>query len=286
MPPFEFIDNGEIVGFDIDLARMFAKSLGVELEVVDTAWAGVIASLYSQKFDMIWSALPITDARLKAINFSQVYATDQPVFLIRADDDKIKSLADFKGKVLGTQLNTSIEEQSKALSEKEKLNLDIKLYDHIDTAYLDLANGNLDIVTTAITNFSELDKKMPGKFKIMHQLPPQPPDGGGHAQAGSRSAGGGRRVHHQDQGLGRTGGASEEVVRLRDGSTEVGIDRLGRRLCSARPFAPIGGDARCDRLVATRCSAFAIGANGEFARGRMRRPRLRRGVVDLLQTGR
>ena len=172
MPPFEFIDNGEIVGFDIDLARMFAKSLGVELEVVDTAWAGVIASLYSQKFDMIWSALPITDARLKAINFSQVYATDQPVFLIRADDDKIKSLADFKDKVLGTQLNTSIEEQSKALSEKEKLNLDIKLYDHIDTAYLDLANGNLDIVTTAITNFSELDKKMPGKFKIIYQLPP------------------------------------------------------------------------------------------------------------------
>lgn len=172
VPPFEYIDKGEIVGFDIDLARMFAESLGVELEVIDTAWAGVVASLYSKKFDMIWSALPITDARLKAMNFSQVYATDQPVFLVTADNTEIKGLADFKGKVLGTQLNTSIEEQSKMLSEKENLGLDIKLYDHIDAAYLDLANGNLDIVTTAITGFSELEKKVPGKYKIVYQLPP------------------------------------------------------------------------------------------------------------------
>ena len=56
-PPFEFIENGEIVGFDIDLSRMFAEHIGVELDVIDTAWAGVIPSLYTKKFDMIWSAM-------------------------------------------------------------------------------------------------------------------------------------------------------------------------------------------------------------------------------------
>ena len=172
VPPMEFIDKGEIVGFDIDLSKMFAKSIGVEFEPIDTQWSGVIPSLYAQKFDMIWSAMPITDERLKAVTFSKVYAVDQPVFIVRGDDDKIKGVDDFKDKVLGTQLNSSIEEQTTKLSKDKNLNMDIKLYDHIDAAYLDLSNKNLDLVTTSKNAFAELDKKLPGKYKIIYDLPP------------------------------------------------------------------------------------------------------------------
>ena len=171
-PPYEFIKDGAIVGFDIDLSRKFAESLGVELEVIDTQWSGVIPSLYSQKFDLIWSAMPITPAREKAVTFSPVYATDRPVFLIRADETAIKSVEDFKGKRLGSQLNSSVAEQSKKLSDEKGLGLDIKLYDAITSAYLDLQNGNLDIVTTSGDAFSEVDKASPGKFKIVYELPP------------------------------------------------------------------------------------------------------------------
>jgi polar amino acid transport system substrate-binding protein len=171
-PPYEFIQNGEIVGFDIDLARAFAQSIGVELEVVDTQWSGVIPSLYSQKFDMIWSAMPITPDREKAVTFSPPYTTDQPVFLIRPDDDSIKSTDDFKGKRLGSQLNSSVAEQSQKLSDEKNLGMDIKLYDAIAAAYLDLSNGNLDIVTTSRDSFTELEKTSPGKFKVVFELPP------------------------------------------------------------------------------------------------------------------
>ena len=54
-PPFEYIDAGKIVGFDIDITNKFAESLGVKAEFIDTAWSGVIPSLYTKKFDMIWS---------------------------------------------------------------------------------------------------------------------------------------------------------------------------------------------------------------------------------------
>lgn len=171
-PPYEFIKDGQIVGFDIDLSRKFAQSLGVELEVIDTQWSGVVPSLYSKKFDMIWSAMPITPAREKAVTFSPPYTTDQPIFLIRPDDASIKSVENFKGKRLGSQLNSSVAEQSQKLSDEKKLGMEIKLYDAIATAYLDLANGNLDIVTTSRDAYTELDKASPGKFKAVYQLPP------------------------------------------------------------------------------------------------------------------
>jgi polar amino acid transport system substrate-binding protein len=171
-PPYEFLENGKIVGFDIDLARKFAESLGVELEVIDTQWSSVIPSLYSKKFDMIWSAMPITEARKKAVTFSPPYSADWPVFLIRADDATIKSVDDFKGKKLGSQLNSSVAEQSKKLSDEKGFGLDIKLYDAIAAAYLDLSNRNLDIVTTSGDAFAEFEKKTPGKFKVIYELPP------------------------------------------------------------------------------------------------------------------
>lgn len=172
VPPMEFIENGEIVGFDIDLSRMFAKSIGVEFEPIDTQWSGVIPSLYAQKFDMIWSAMPITEERLKAVTFSKVYSVDQPVFIVLSDNDTIKGVEDFKDKVIGTQLNSSIGEQTAKLSKDMNLNMEIKLYDHTDEAFLDLSNKNLDIVTTSKVHFAELEQKLPGKYKIVFDLPP------------------------------------------------------------------------------------------------------------------
>jgi polar amino acid transport system substrate-binding protein len=171
-PPYEFIKDGEIVGFDIDLSRLFAESLGVDLEVIDTNWSGVIPSLYTKKFDMIWSAMPITENRAKAVTFSPPYTTDAPIFLIRPDDDSIKSVDDFKGKRLGSQLNSSVAEQSQKLSDEKGLGMDITLYDAIATAYLDLQNGNLDIVTTSKDAFTVLDQQQPGRFKPIFELPP------------------------------------------------------------------------------------------------------------------
>ncbi len=171
-PPYEFDDHGEINGFDIELAQLFAKSIGVKLSVIDTAWAGVIPSLYADKFDLIWSAMPITPARKRAVLFSRVYAVDQPVLIARANDRRETTAADLKGMVLGSQLNSSVEEQAKKLSDDGNLGLDIRLYDHMDAAYLDLNNHNVDVVMTSRSSFSQLIRQRPGLYRIVLSLPP------------------------------------------------------------------------------------------------------------------
>lgn len=170
-PPFEYIDKGKIVGYDIDLTELFAKHLGVELETVDTAWSGVIPSLYTKKFDMIWSAMTITTPRKEAVTFSTPYASDQVEFIARAGDDRIKTIADLNGKVLGTQLNSAAEFQAKELVKQHGLKMEIKSFDHFDGAYLDLKNKNLDVVTSTKLNDKPLFDKNPGVYKVALELP-------------------------------------------------------------------------------------------------------------------
>jgi polar amino acid transport system substrate-binding protein len=170
-PPFEYIENGKIVGFDIELSELFAAHLGVTFEPIDTAWSGVIPSLYVQKFDMIWSAMTITEPRKQAVTFSQPYASDQAEIIVRAGDTSIKTIEDLNGKTLATQLNSAAEHQAKEIIARYKLNTELKAFDHFDAAYLDLKNGNVDAVTSTKLNDRVLFEKMPGSFDVAVELP-------------------------------------------------------------------------------------------------------------------
>jgi polar amino acid transport system substrate-binding protein len=170
-PPFEFIEGGRIVGFDIELSELFAESLGVTFEPVDTAWSGVIPSLYTGRFDMIWSAMTVTEPRKEAVTFSQPYASDQAELIVRAGDDRIRTIADLNGKILATQLNSAAEHQAKELIAAHGLDTKIRAFDHFDGAYLDLVNGNVDVVTSTKLNDRVLFEKMPGAFAVAIELP-------------------------------------------------------------------------------------------------------------------
>src|ERR1700737_879786 len=58
--PYEFFKDGEVMGYDVDIARKFAEKLGVKVTFVDTEWAGIIPALLAKKFDVIISGMPIT----------------------------------------------------------------------------------------------------------------------------------------------------------------------------------------------------------------------------------
>ena len=72
--PFEMRNKkGEIIGFDVDLATHMTKSMGVGLELVNTAWDGIIGALVTKKFDIIMSGMTITQQRNLQINFCDPY---------------------------------------------------------------------------------------------------------------------------------------------------------------------------------------------------------------------
>uniref|UniRef100_A0A7C4EM11 Transporter substrate-binding domain-containing protein n=1 Tax=Fundidesulfovibrio putealis TaxID=270496 RepID=A0A7C4EM11_9BACT len=75
-PPFESTDEkGQPIGLDVDLARMAAKDLGVELEIKDMEWTGLIPALQAGKIDLIISGVTGTLERAKAITFTSAYFT-------------------------------------------------------------------------------------------------------------------------------------------------------------------------------------------------------------------
>jgi polar amino acid transport system substrate-binding protein len=165
-PPFESVDaNGEIIGYDADLTDAFAAYLGVHLSTVDTAWAGVIPSLYSKKFDMIWSAMSITTARKEAVTFSSPYAADQAIWITTAANTSIKDYPDLNGKKLCTQLNSAYESQAKEIIAAKGLQIEIKSFDDFPSAYLALQNGQCDAATSSTLNNLPLNESKPGVFR-------------------------------------------------------------------------------------------------------------------------
>ncbi|QCX34772.1 amino acid ABC transporter substrate-binding protein [Caloramator sp. E03] len=140
-PPMEYRDDkNNLVGFDIDLGNAIGKKLGVNIEWVPTAWDGILPALKAKKFDMILSALSITDERKKEIAFSEPYISGGPIIITKKENSSVSGVDAIKGKVVGVQLGSTGE----VATEKTGVTKEIKKYDKITEAFMDLAAGRID----------------------------------------------------------------------------------------------------------------------------------------------
>ncbi len=94
--PFEMRDRrGEIIGFDVDLAKLMAHYMGVKVTFVNTQWDGIIPALLTDKFDILMSGMTITPERNLQVNFAPPYVViGQTVLLNRKFADRIHSYKD------------------------------------------------------------------------------------------------------------------------------------------------------------------------------------------------
>src|SRR5882672_11106737 len=105
--PFTFRKDGKIIGYDIDLADVICEDLGVKAEIIDTAWTGVIPSLYAKKFDMIMTSLSYTADRMQRVGYSIPYAEASQAMLIRtAEAGATKLVDDLAANEAATKLGT------------------------------------------------------------------------------------------------------------------------------------------------------------------------------------
>lgn len=105
-PPMEYVDNGKRTGFDIELVEALAKAMGKQVEWVDIDFKGLIPGLISKRFDMAVSAIYITDARKKVVDFTDSYYAGGLVALVKDNNTSIKNLADLDGKKVSVQVGT------------------------------------------------------------------------------------------------------------------------------------------------------------------------------------
>jgi polar amino acid transport system substrate-binding protein len=174
--PFAYRDGDQIVGYDIDVAAEFCKTLAVKCTVVDTVWAGIVPALLANKFDFIMGQYSYSPERVASVGFTIPYVDASQALLIRAEDaNKIKTLNDLSGKVLGVKLGspgaTNQEAINAAIAKETGAALaEVRTYDDHPTAYLALADGRVDGVLNSFTTLARLLKDQPGKYAIVSNV--------------------------------------------------------------------------------------------------------------------
>jgi len=141
-PPMEFSDGaGGYIGFDVDLCTALAHKMGLKLQVVSTAWDGIIPGLLGDRYDIIMSAMSITEERLQQVNFTDAYLPG--ILAITAPiDAPITSPDQLAGKIVGVQVDTTGQFAVEEIAGVKE----IKKYPDILTAFQDLAAGRVECV--------------------------------------------------------------------------------------------------------------------------------------------
>lgn len=143
-PPFESRNvDGEIVGFDIDLANHIADELGYKLEITDMKFDGLIGALQNDRVDMVIAGMSATEQRKENVDFSTEYNHSGEMFLTPKGSD-VKSLEDLEGKVVGVQLGTIQEEGANSIIEDEGINFELKSLDDSGALIQEILSGRID----------------------------------------------------------------------------------------------------------------------------------------------
>jgi len=173
-PPFEFIQNGKIVGYDKDILDHIIASFGVKLDQVDTPWQGLFPGLLAGKFDFIASAMTMYDDPTRKFAFTMPVAEATVSLVRRKGDDSINSVADLSGKVVSTQTGTGafkmLQELNGKLKAEGKAGIEIKGFTSAPEAFLALANGQADAAASLLPTLLTLLKRRPGLFEIAGAL--------------------------------------------------------------------------------------------------------------------
>lgn len=150
-PPYGFMDDdGNYVGFDLDLAQEVCNRLGWTLEKQPIDWDAKDMELSSGAIDCIWNGFTI-NGREDSYTWSVPYVDNSQVFVVLADSG-IKTLADLEGKVIGVQKDSSA---LAALEKEENVDLltsfsDLIQFADYNTAFMDLTQGVVEAVAIDI----------------------------------------------------------------------------------------------------------------------------------------
>lgn len=103
-PPFEYMEEGKITGFDMDLIKEIAKEMGTEIKIEDMTFDGLLPALQAKKVDVVIAGMTANDERRKAVSFTAPYYTASQVIVVKDGDNSVKSFDDLKGKKVGVML--------------------------------------------------------------------------------------------------------------------------------------------------------------------------------------
>ena len=155
-PPFENVDeDGNLVGFDVELMTAIAEEAGFEFEWVNTRWDGIFVALASGEFDAVISAATITAERAETVDFSDPYFNAGQAITVRKDSD-ILGPDDLAGVKVGVQLGTTGD-----IWLSDETDAEVVRYDENTLAFQALANGDVDAAVADSPTAAEIVRANP-----------------------------------------------------------------------------------------------------------------------------
>lgn len=143
-PPYVFVDaespDKKVIGLDMEMCKQIADKLGVSMEVQDMSFSALLSSVTAGKVDIAVGGVSPTPEREKAMAFSDLYLpTEQKLLVRKADQHKLKTMGDLKGKVIGAEKSTTQEATAQKVEGATAIGLS-----SVPDAVLQLKNGKLD----------------------------------------------------------------------------------------------------------------------------------------------
>lgn len=139
-PPFNFVnEENEVVGFDPAIGTEIAKRMGLETEIVTTAWDGIIGGLLASKYDAVVGSMSITEERDKVIDFVGPYYNTKRAIFTKAGSE-ITSVDQLGTAKVGVTLGETHEQWARDQG------YDINTYKGLPELLLELNNGRVDAI--------------------------------------------------------------------------------------------------------------------------------------------
>jgi polar amino acid transport system substrate-binding protein len=167
-PPFEAVSDGQIEGYDVELAREIADDLGVRLELVPLALDTLYDALAAERVDVLISALPFVYERQKDVRYSIPYYQSGQVLVARAGDPAIASTADLSGKEVGVELGSNADTEARRLARTSLPSMLVRsTYHSPEEALSALAEGEVDAAITDNTSAQAYLRNYPSTLSIL-----------------------------------------------------------------------------------------------------------------------
>ena len=147
-PPMEYFDEDGAtpIGFDVEMATAIAEEMGLELNLVDTAWDGIFAGVNADKYDVVISCVSWTEGRDAEYLLSKTYVANAPVLVVPNDSD-IADIQDLAGKSVAVQMETTADYLVQGYID-EGLDTNLVQFDKVINAFEEIKAGRVDAVCT------------------------------------------------------------------------------------------------------------------------------------------
>lgn len=155
-------ENGNLMGFEVEVSGAVAEKLGVKPEYVLGSWDGLLAGVQGGRYDLMANGVGYSDERAEAYRFSDFYAFNRTALVVRSDNNEITSLEDLKGKTTCNSANSTYQLLA------ESYGATVKDIESLDGTIEELLAGRVDATLNAEVSINNyMTEKPDAAIKIV-----------------------------------------------------------------------------------------------------------------------